>query len=322
MKHSTLNNLQEEKYFKDVLESCFALICLLIMLVGRLVTPTTQVLAAEACQGPLIFPVFTDRQYLKESAKEMFRALLPTQKSDDCSRTTKSHPLPAQDVRSLAEVLPGPSSEVGPISEISKEALDEAFAALKEDCRIPFDFIYEGCFPRAHAMARTLEDKGIIAGKVFFSGKISLSSKMTKDNISAISHAAVFVFVVDKENQIQPYVIDPSVANNPLPLAEFKKRISASPNSLQMQFTNRFHLEADRQYQEINSHSHPLSDWNSLKGHEAQKAIEAYSQARDLFNEKKCGSMGNVLGGVIGPENPNVVAIKQKCEHTSRSTQN
>lgn len=207
--------------------------------------------------------------------------------------------------------LPPPQTNVGQLSVIDLDKAKELFKKLQADCRIPLEFDAEGCVPRAHAMAKVLEEEGVLAGKAFFEGPVRYYSSLIGEHVTALRHAGILVFIRNG-SEIKPYILDPSVASNPLPIEDFQRVISGDPN-LKVQFANRFQYLYNSTYQETNSHPNPKSEWSNIDGDRALTELAMYSQALTYFKEGKCNSLGNALGEIMGSDSQGLQKIKKKC---------
>ncbi len=195
--------------------------------------------------------------------------------------------------------LPKPHSQVGQISIVTSEEADQIFKKLKEDYRIPYKFNLEGCFSRAHAMAKILESEmGLISGKAFFANDLIFKSKLdSNEYIYPITHATTFLFVKDKNGKIGPYIFDPSVADKPMSLEKFQNKISLG-NKTVVQFTDRFQYNYNTEYQKTNIHPDPRSNWDLNEGAKAYQELRDFKMAIPYFENGKCG--GEEIGNIIG----------------------
>ncbi|MCB0413692.1 MAG: hypothetical protein KDD50_05130 [Bdellovibrionales bacterium] len=264
--------------------------------------------SAEECKLPPLFKEPTIKEELRDIAR-MFSIFdeNPTRKK------ICNDKLAQQKMVNASEVLPPPSSDVGELSVVSEKEARSLFDNLKNDCRIPFEFNLEGCYPRAHAMAKALEDKGIAVAKVFFRGPISYRSELIHQNIEPSTHVAVVIGVKSKSGDVQPYVLDPSVASEPLSLDRFKAKISFAPESLYVQFTNRFKYLGNSEYQTTNRHPRPLYEWSASHRERTMEELEGYRLALPQFKAKNCEAFDNTLGKAIGSDNISLSLLKKHC---------
>jgi len=131
--------------------------------------------------------------------------------------------------------------------ELTVLTQEEADAFVKEflaDTSIPFDYALDGCFARAHKMAKLLEDKGILTGKAFLLGRLFAKTKYGP--VSWRYHVAPVV-LVKINNEIKPFILDPALFETAAPYEEWKNLVSGvMPNGRRMgpppmeYFTNRF----------------------------------------------------------------------------------
>lgn len=109
--------------------------------------------------------------------------------------------------------------------------------AARED--IPYEFSLDGCYSRAHKMAKILAAKGITAGKAFIEGELYSDSAFGE---VGWRYQVAPVVMIKKGNAIVPYVIDPSLFKGPVPQTEWKARLLSNSKSKfsREYYTNRF----------------------------------------------------------------------------------
>lgn len=90
---------------------------------------------------------------------------------------------------------------------LSEEEVQELFLKAKNMPDIPFGYKYDGCYARAHVMARRFEAMGIPTEKVWIKGSLFVPGTDVQWNY----HVAPVVSVKLKNGQIKKYVIDPSL---------------------------------------------------------------------------------------------------------------
>lgn len=108
------------------------------------------------------------------------------------------------------------------ISSISYEYLDEIFDFLASQKHIPFNYPEDGCYARAHEMARLMEEKGIASGKTFIEGSLRVETQNSpKGYVEWWYHVAPIVAVKKSDGTEVVYVIDPSIFDKPVPVVEW-----------------------------------------------------------------------------------------------------
>ena len=107
------------------------------------------------------------------------------------------------------------------ISVVSEGYVRELFDEMAAQKHIPFGYPEDGCHARAHEMTRLLEDKGIIAAKVFVEGDLRVDTENSpKGYVSWWFHVAP-ILKVKKDGKEEVYVIDPSIFSEAVPLQEW-----------------------------------------------------------------------------------------------------
>lgn len=126
------------------------------------------------------------------------------------------------------------------LSVISEVEANAAFSQIVSRGDIPFDYLKDGCYSRAHKMALLLDDKGIISGKVFVEGKIYYDTSMQGE--VGWSYQVSPVVLVKKGEKIIPYVIEPSLFDKPVPVGDWMSVLTKKSKTeiTRKYYTNRF----------------------------------------------------------------------------------
>ncbi len=96
------------------------------------------------------------------------------------------------------------------------------FDKLAADKEIPFEYIPDGCYARAHLMCDQLHKDSINSAKMFVMLENPYSpGRLTADNKYMHAewwyHVAPMVFAADdKTGKVEPFIMDPSMANHPM----------------------------------------------------------------------------------------------------------
>ena len=108
---------------------------------------------------------------------------------------------------------------------ISMDKAKELFDMAKEMEDIAWDFKMDGCYARAHLMARRFEEQGVHVDKAWLKGNLFAK----QDDGSAINwnfHVAPVVYVKDAQGEVKKMVIDPSIEDGPVPAMEWANKLS------------------------------------------------------------------------------------------------
>jgi hypothetical protein len=93
------------------------------------------------------------------------------------------------------------------------------FAFLRDQKHIPFHYPEDGCYARAHEMARILELNGVTSRKVFIFGNLSVKTNWAPSGATNWwYHVAPTVKVRLANKTEEDWVIDPSILNDPKPI--------------------------------------------------------------------------------------------------------
>lgn len=86
---------------------------------------------------------------------------------------------------------------------------------------IPFRYPEDGCHARAHEMSQLLEKMGYITGKVFIEGNLRVETKNSPKGYVEWWYHVAPIILVETRGKLEPYVIDPSVFDKPVPAEEW-----------------------------------------------------------------------------------------------------
>ncbi len=93
---------------------------------------------------------------------------------------------------------------------LSEKDVQSLFDEAKNMKDIPYGYKYDGCYARAHLLARRFESKGIKVEKIWVKGALSVPGTDVKWNF----HVAPVVTIIDPETKsAKKMVIDPSLAS-------------------------------------------------------------------------------------------------------------
>lgn len=104
-----------------------------------------------------------------------------------------------------------------PKKYLSVAEVQNLFKTAKNMKDIPFEYKYDGCYARAHIMARRFEKMGIAAQKVWIKGDLYVPGTDIQWNY----HVAPVVEVKDAKGKIVKYVIDPSLTDKAVTVDEW-----------------------------------------------------------------------------------------------------
>lgn len=107
-------------------------------------------------------------------------------------------------------------------STISLERATELFNKARAMKDIAWDYKQEGCYARAHLMARRFEAEGVRVDKVWIKGDLFVP----ETNFSWNFHVAPIVYVKDKNGVPQKMVIDPSLFDKPVTVEEWDHKMT------------------------------------------------------------------------------------------------
>lgn len=109
---------------------------------------------------------------------------------------------------------------------IGYDRADELFNKAKAMNDIAWNYKQDGCYARAHLMARRFEAEGVRVDKVWIKGNLYVPGTKNQPEISWNFHVAPIVYVKDSKGKINKMVIDPSLFDHPVTVEEWDKKMS------------------------------------------------------------------------------------------------
>jgi hypothetical protein len=100
--------------------------------------------------------------------------------------------------------------------------LQTEFNKLASDKEIPFEYIINGCYDRAHLMCDEMHKDNVNCAKMFVMTDHPETDALTASNKYMDAtwhhfHVAPLVYALDdKTHQVEPFIMDPSMADHPL----------------------------------------------------------------------------------------------------------
>jgi len=105
---------------------------------------------------------------------------------------------------------------------ISLNRATELFNKARAMDDIAWDYKQDGCYARAHLMARRFEEEGVRVDKVWIKGDLYVP----ESNIGWNFHVAPIVYVEDEKGVIKKMVIDPSLFDKPVTVEEWDQKMT------------------------------------------------------------------------------------------------
>jgi len=97
---------------------------------------------------------------------------------------------------------------------ISLEKAQELHDKAKARDDIAWDYTFDGCYARAHLMARMFEEQGVHVDKAWLRGSLQVPGEA--DTMKWGYHVAPLVYVEEPNGSIKEMIIDPSISDKPL----------------------------------------------------------------------------------------------------------
>lgn len=106
---------------------------------------------------------------------------------------------------------------------ISQNKAKELFSMLRDREDIAWNYTLDGCYARAHLMAKILEDQEIHVDKAWLRGSLQIPGK--SKGMTWGYHVAPLVYVEGENGEVKEMIIDPSVAKGPISPKEWSKKM-------------------------------------------------------------------------------------------------
>lgn len=134
-----------------------------------------------------------------------------------------------------------------PISVVKEEELNQIFAEIARDPKYAFGSVENGCWARAHIMARELEKRGIRVGKMFAEGTLAVRTEkaLNGEGVVWTYHVAPLV-AVETTKGTELRVLDPSMFDKPVPVKTWTDKMLPDQelkDEVELYVTDRFVLE-------------------------------------------------------------------------------
>jgi len=102
---------------------------------------------------------------------------------------------------------------------ISAKKAQEIFDKARARKDIAWNYTFDGCYARAHLMARMFEEEGIHVDKAWLRGSLQVPGESPQMKWGY--HVAPLVYVDDGKGGVEEMIIDPSISDKPLSAKEW-----------------------------------------------------------------------------------------------------
>lgn len=190
------------------------------------------------------------------------------------------------------------------ISVVSMTRAKEIFKQLAANEDIPHAFLPDGCFARAHAGVLQMDDLGVTSAKAYIFGDLRLDGGKFGE-LRWQYHVAPVLMVKTREGNV-PYIFDPSLFSEPVPVETWKKLILKHPKSklATLSFSDRFSFHPDQIFaqrsfyneedlelaRDINRNYRRTLDMMAYEDQEKQKEENKAIKNKGKNNKSKKGS--------------------------------
>ncbi|MEK2643871.1 protein-glutamine glutaminase family protein [Bdellovibrio sp. BCCA] len=172
-----------------------------------------------------------------------------------------------------------------PVSVVKEEELNKIFSEISKDPKYAFDVVENGCWARAHIMARELEKRGIRVAKIFAEGALAVETKkaLNGEGVMWTYHVAP-VIAVETKNGVELRVIDPAMFDRAVPVKTWTDRMLPNKqfkDNVELYMTDRFVLDPLRGGSLKSIHEDPSRGrWHMAETVMAEQELEM--RRRDL----------------------------------------
>lgn len=171
-------------------------------------------------------------------------------------------------------------------SYLSITEVQELFKKAKNMSDIPFGYKYDGCYARAHVMARRFEEMGVATEKAWIKGSLSVPGTDIQWNY----HVAPVINVKNEKGEMQKYVIDPSLNDKAVTLDEWVGTMKKNVSGAVMRTTYPFPMNAanfQRTAVALSSSDIYIPDNNELRSEEENmaSAVQTMKDYTEILNE-------------------------------------
>lgn len=110
----------------------------------------------------------------------------------------------------------------------TNQELTAMIESFKDESRIPFGYITDGCYARAHLMDESFRQHGINFAKMFVRGDLAAANEHMEARWWY--HVAPLVFVDDGQGNPEAKIIDPGFSKTPMDPSEWVKAMNQGPS--------------------------------------------------------------------------------------------
>lgn len=148
---------------------------------------------------------------------------------------------------------------------------------------IPFNYVEDYCYARAHEMAQVMELLGINSGKIIAEGDLNIVDK-DGNPVGWKYHIAPTVEIY-KDGEVQTFVIDPSLSEEPLTISDWFAKMSPEPCVSKGRFE--WYDERDQTcvyYQTSRFYYRAMDLWQEYSTWDPEQTDDAYQIINSFLN--------------------------------------
>jgi|GEM_PF-1949897 len=134
-----------------------------------------------------------------------------------------------------------------PVSVLKEEDLNKIFAEISKDPKYAFESVEDGCWARAHIIARELEQRGIRVAKIFAEGTLTVKTPKALNGEGVVwSYHVAPLVAVQTAKGVEMRVLDPALFDKPVPVKTWSDRMlptREAKEGVELYITDRFVLD-------------------------------------------------------------------------------
>lgn len=167
------------------------------------------------------------------------------------------------------------------ISVIDQSKANELFRKFVQNKEIPFKYPIDGCYARAHEMARMAEREKTLMGKIFVEGdlQVKIQSKNWGSDFRWGFHVAPIAFVKRSNGKTELMVFDPTLFGRPATVSEWKQKMLVSTNGFKARIRYTYY---GARFQYLKNTENYKTEWSQSDLEHVKATFEKYFPLQDL----------------------------------------
>lgn len=166
------------------------------------------------------------------------------------------------------------------ISVLGQDQANELFRKFVQNKEIPFKYPVDGCYARAHEMARMAEKEQVFMGKIYAEGFLQAKTNFQKYPIVNWGwHVAPIAYVKQADNRAELMVFDPSLFGKPVSVEEWKKKMLDTTNGAKPHISTTYY---GARFQYFPKYEGYKAEWSESDLYNVRTTFQYYQPLQDL----------------------------------------